>query len=201
MKKTQREKWENQIGNMNPENQLELAEILVDELGLNEDALDEKDNYDKESSAKFKMMLEQYIEDCSSKKELENAAKMLEKFSILPQEEKKEIVLEIGESIVEYLNEVEITKKRNLCTINGHDFDDWEKGSRYVKGEDYYDRDSGSMRNSSYSYPIWTRNCSSCDYSEEVTQEPEEVKNLRLQQEKQVKILKLQKEFKQLEEN
>ena len=61
MKQNQKHYWKETVDNMSPDNQLELAMILIEKLKLNENKIKKSDNYNMHISSGIALLLENYV--------------------------------------------------------------------------------------------------------------------------------------------
>ena len=90
-----------------------------------------------------------------------------------------------------------------ICKKEGHSFSDWEKEmitvmerNPYLGSRDYIVPEGKEWLPKTY--PQWSRKCSRCGFVEGTIIEPEEVRKKREEEEKQLKIEKLERELKSL---
>jgi hypothetical protein len=199
MRGKQKQYWRNAVADMDPDNQLELAEILIEELHLNGESLDGNDNYDLGMSDKLISVLEGYVSQTSDKIEKQGILDLINRFTGLSSDNQKKIIASV---IPEFLSVMQsVTKKDKIlnCGKEGHKYgdNDWEKHEWTTYETVCIDHQQCP------DYPIghvkWTRECPNCGFVEEVTTEPQAVKEQREKSEKQEKIKELKKELKNLE--
>ncbi len=90
-----------------------------------------------------------------------------------------------------------------ICKKNGHDFTEWQfknikvmEKNPYLGSRDYIVPEG--MEWIAKTYPQWKRTCKRCGLIEEVTSEPDEIREKRLESEKQIQIEKLEHQLKLL---
>jgi hypothetical protein len=198
MKKNRKQYWEDTIGNMNPDNQLELAEILIEKLRLNEESLDKSDNYDMEISNKLESILKKYASQIAVKIEKQKISNLLDRFASLSSINQKKIIDPV---ILHFLSVMEDAIKKDkilICGNEGHAYGDnsWKKNEWTTYETVRIDRQE--VPNYPITHVNWTRVCSNCGFIEEATIEPLEVKEHKEKTEKQTRIKKLKKELKDL---
>ena len=190
-----KERWLSKFEELEPEEQLEVADFIREELDLNvEIAEDEGEEYNILYSRKVEDFFEKFI-DCL---EAEDIAKKnldkLKKFDSLNEKNKKKVILELSKIISKYLYLEEIDNKKKICNNEGHDFTKWTTNkwtTREYFREDHCEYDVEHI--------AWTRSCKRCGYVESVENEPQELIDARNEKAKQNKIKKLKQELKKLE--
>lgn len=200
MRSNQKEYWKNAIRQMDPNNQLDLTNILIEELELNEHSLDETDGYDMEMSHQLRLILERFSREKNSKIEKGKVIDLLARFNKLPSNLQKKVIDDIGEdfinSIEKAIKEDNITK----CSENGHAFENvkWDIFEWTTKEEGYQDRQTFMY---DLKHTMWGRKCPKCGFIEESDFEPKELYEKRIAKEKQAKIKELKLQIKEIEEN
>ena len=164
-------------------------------------------------SQSIRLFFNEMIKNANAKQDLNTLQTTLSHFQLLSPEKQSKVIESIVSSIQHYYeiqaHELEYISAINTCQQEGHLFEEWKKveykKSRHVdsKKNSYYDR-NGYLQSSltltyeDYDEIFWTRTCKRCGYSEKSLQEPEEVIEKREEEAKQARILKLEKELRDL---
>ena len=189
-------KWINNYNSLNPDNQLKVAEAIVNELRDNEMTFDE-DEYDKEKSRIIREFFNSIMNNARQSEELKKFADIFERYENLSQGNRKKVINEIFGIVVKYLGIQEQEDKEKMCQQEGHTFGKW----KYNKWTIYIDTviDHQPVHN----YPIdkenWERTCSRCGFVEEVECEPQELIDERKEKNKKARIKRLERELKKIE--
>ena len=190
-----KERWLSKFEELEPEEQLEVADFIREELDLNvEIAEDEGGEYNILYSRKVEDFFEKFLyclkADNIAKKNLD----ILKKFYSLNEKNKKKAILEFSKTISKYLYLEEIDNKKKICKNEGHNFTKWTINkwttSEYFM-EDHSEHDVEHI--------AWRRSCKRCGYVESVEKEPQELIDARNEKAKQNKIKKLKQQLKKLE--
>ncbi len=201
--------WIYNFNSLNPNQQLEIARALVEELKDNERNLNAEDEYNNEASQTVRMFLNKMVKNANTKQELKALETTLSCFQTLSPERQSKVIESIVSSIQHYYKIQEHEERERICQQNGHLFDEWEKveykTSRQINSKDnsYYDYNPYriSYKTNTYEYYdeiYWIRTCKRCGYSEKSLQEPKEVIEERKEREKQARIKKLERELSNL---
>lgn len=197
MTKKQKEYWENIVVNMDPDNQLELARVLIKELHLNEDSLNENE-YDMSLSIKLRSTLEEYAKQETNKIEGEKLLNILDRFIGLTLGNQKKIIDSVVPCFLSVMEEVIKNDKILHCSKEGHAYGDnsWKRNEWTTRETTYIDHQKVP------DYPIehvnWTRQCPNCGFIEETDIEPLEAQKQREGTEKQARIKELKSELRDL---
>lgn len=201
MKQNQKHYWKETVDNMSPDNQLELAMILIEKLKLNENIIKKSDKYNMHFSSELLFLLENYVSQNKNKKEATKVLTLLSKFKNLSSVNQHKII----ELVIPYLLSTvsDVVKEDNInnCSKFGHMYNDdsWKRSEWTTYETVVIDHQKCE------DYPIphvkWERTCPNCGFTEEILTEPEEIKVQREKEEKQAKIKKLQRELNELDKD
>ena len=201
--------WIYNFNSLDPDNQLEIAKALVEELKDNERYLDAEDKYNNEISQTLRLFFNKMIKNVNTKEELETLQTTLSYFQSLSPERQSKVIESIVSSTKHYHEMQELEKKKDVCQQEGHLFGEWERveynKSRRVdsKNQSYYDN-NGYLHNyktdtyEDYNESYWLKTCKRCGYSEKSIEEPEEITQKREEEKKQARIKRLEKELSRL---
>jgi hypothetical protein len=128
MKKNQQQYWQTAIENMNSNNQLELAELLVEELSSHENLVN--DTYNVEKSVQLREVLEKFLSQLNTNKKSDKYVHALEAFTSLGLKYQKEIVAAFCKETLDQLEEAKKDAKVLQCEQNGHVLGEWVKKTR-----------------------------------------------------------------------
>lgn len=195
MRNNKKQQWHDIVVEMDPNDQIQLADILVSELSLNENSLDEEDRYDFSASKKVRSILEGFVQKAQNSKDRQKRMDMLNRILNLSPEYQERVIRVVCKMITEIMKEEDIKRRNSQCEQTGHTFDEWKTYSEKKGG---YDRDSGCDRY--WDDVTWFRICNNCGYKETRKSEPQEVTQARKNVEKQGRIKQLRRELKNLEE-
>ena len=191
-------KWLDNFVDLEPEQQLEIANAIFEELIDNEDAFGE-DGYNTELSESVRGLIDRFIFENKNKKDLKKVQEILKHFKELSVHKKEKVITELESLVDKYYKKEIQEQKEHICQNEGHIMGEWEK-SEWTSYED-------GWIDHQYVYGIkchhegWSRICERCGFKEAVTEEPEEVRINREEQEKQQKIKRLEKELNELKGN
>lgn len=192
-----RSKWQNQILEMEPNDQLELAELLTNELSLNEIALDPEDGYNKESSLKIRKLLEEYINNAKEEKERQNWSDTLNNLVLLSEGNQERIIKVVYKTLLEIMKEEDKRKRELKCKQEGHTFSEWDE-INWTTTEPVWD--AGWQGTIEVQHTVWKRECSYCGLKEESKEEPLEVKQAREAAERKEEAKQLRKKLRDLKQ-
>lgn len=201
--------WIYNFNSLDPNQQLEIAKALVEELKDNERYLDAEDEYNNEMSQAIRLFFNKMVKNANTKQDLNALQTTLSCFQSLSPERQSKVIESIVSSIQHYYEIQEHEQKEGICKREGHLFDEWRKveykNSRHIDSKDnsYYDRNGYLRSYTTHTYEdydeiYWIRTCKRCGYSEKSLQEPKEVIEKREEEEKQARIKKLEKELRNL---
>ena len=183
-------KWIINFNNLEPKNQLLVADAIIEELIENE-RIFSKEEYDKEKSEIVRDFLK------SIKLNKNNLSNVLEKYENLSQKNKEKIVNDIFEIILKYLEIQNQEDKEEICQKEGHTFGKWKKIT-WITKEVYWD--AGPRGYIDVEHNRWERTCDRCGFIEKSDDEPQELIDARNEKKKKAKIKKLERELKKLKE-
>jgi len=197
MKKTELEKLITRITGLEPEDQLELADELVSELNLNKSTLEDAE-YDKSKSDEVSSFLYQLINNLQDNIKKTKLLSLISEVKELPSEYQDKLVMRLINLIHKLQKEYHQSLILNECKINGHSFTTWKKVTYERREENpyLYSRDYSVPKGMEYiwtEYSKWERSCSRCGYAESIEKEPNEVRETRLENERQTEIKTLEK--------
>ena len=189
-------KWIYNYNSLDPDNQLVVAEAIVDELEDNEIYLDAEDEYDEKKSRIIREVFNSIINNANQSKESKKFADIFKRYESLSQKNRKKVINEVYEIVVKYLGIQEQEDKKNICKQKGHTFKKW-KHNQWIE---YIDTviDHQPVHNYPIKHEDWERTCSRCGYIEEVEHEPKELIEERKEKNKKARIKKLERELKKL---
>ena len=165
------EKLKIKISRAEANEQLEFAEILVNELIANNECYDENE-YDIDKSYDYLDNLTSLVEKIKKKKELRKIKKKKDRYNNLPKPKQKILLKEI----VKILNNIEYDftpETNNKCRSEGHKYSDWEE-IRYIEEQLRKDEDNKKKFIKTESY-YCIKKCKRCGYEIKVEKEPEEI--------------------------
>ena len=204
--------WIYNFNSLDPNQQLEIAKALVEELKDNERYLDAEDEYNNEMSQAIRLFFNKMVKNANTKQDLKALKTTLSCFQSLSPERQSKVIESIVSSIQHYYEIQEQEQKESICQREDHLFDEWRKvESKYShhidsKDNSYYDHNGYLRSYTTHTYEdydeiYWIRTCKRCGYSEKSLQEPKEVIEKRKEEEKQARIKKLEKELRVLKEH
>ena len=201
--------WIYNFKSLDPNQQLEIAKALVEELQINERHLVAEDKYNNEMSRALRLFFNKMVKNTNVKQELKALQTTLNTFQSLSPEKQSKVIEAFVSSIQHYYEIQEHEQNEKTCEREGHLFDEWRKveyrGSRRVDSKDgsFYDH-NGYLQSyttqtyEDYSELYWIRTCKRCGYSEKSFQEPVELVEKRKEIDRQARIKKLEKELRDL---
>ena len=201
--------WIYNFNSLEPNQQLEIAKALVEELKDNERYLDAEDEYNNEMSQAIRLFFNEMLKNDNTKQYLKALQTTLSCFQLLSLEKQSKVIESIVSSIQHYYEIQEHEQKGSICQREGHLFDEWRKveykNSRRINSKDNssYDHNGYLQSYTTHTYEnydeiYWIRTCERCGYSEKSLQEPKEVIEKREEEEKKTRIKKLEKELRDL---
>lgn len=188
-------KWIDNYNSLNPNNQLEVAEAIVNKLKDNEKNFND-DEYDKENSKVVRELFNSIKNKINQSEELKKFNNVFNRYESLSPNNRKKVSNEIFKTIVKYLRIQKQDDKNKICEHEGHIFGKWKN----IKWTEFVD----TVIDHQYidDYPIeheeWFRTCTRCGFVERVEYEPEELFDERKEKEIKEKIKKLEQELKDL---
>ncbi len=206
MGKTNKKMWADRFYDLEPEDQLELAKMIIEELDLNVevykedvevDCLDDwPEGYDIEGSRNTEDAFRRFMATMETKSELESAKHALLGYKNLSKESKEIVHNELIDVINEQLEIKEQEDKEAVCRCKGHNFTKW-KHNTWTTYEDGW-IDHQFVNGMPSEHEDWTRTCTRCGYEEESKTEPKKVREERIQRENNERIEELEKELNEL---
>lgn len=204
MKKTELEKLITRITGLEPGEQLELANELVNELSLNKSILEDNE-YDKAKSDDLSKSLNLLINTLQDDIKKTKLLSLISEVQELPSEYQGKLFTRLINLIHKLQKEYRQELILNECKNHGHIYTPW-KEIKYERREEnpaLHSRDYHVPKGMEYiwvKYTKWERTCSRCHCTESVNQEPAELREIRLENERQREIKKLEKRLSILKE-
>lgn len=190
-------KWIYNYSNLDPDNQLYVAEEIAKELKDNETTFNE-DEYEKEKSKIARRFFDSIINNAKQSEKLKKFADVFEKYENLSPSNRKKALNEVFKIIVKYLDIQEQEDKEKICQQEGHTFGKWRRITWTTK-EVYWD--AGLQGYVTVEHKRWQRECSRCGLIEEVEHEPQELIEEREAKKRKARIKRLERELKELKMN
>ena len=187
-------KWIYNYYDLDPDNQLVVAEAIANELKDNEMTFDE-DEYDKEKSRIVREFFNSIRNNARQSEELKKFADIFERYESLSQDNRKKVINEVFKIVVKYLGIQEQEDKEKIYQQEGHTFGKWKKRTWTTK-EVYWD--AGPQGYVDVEHEVWERTCSRCGFVEKVDYEPQELIDERKEKNKKARIKRLESELKRL---
>lgn len=203
MTKKQLEYFKTKLQNLNPDEQIEIAKLLSDELYQNNQAYNCDANYNHKLADHIIYMLEIYISSSKKKQLINELHTMMEKFKQLPKE-KQERVAKAAFNTIKKIEQEEKQKIAELtCKEQGHVFEGKYKGwtdHSFTRLETInYDH---QIFEAPVEHKIWKRTCTRCGYEEVLKdKEPEIVTKAKKEAARKRRIKELQDELDLLTKN
>ena len=197
MKKTELEKLKKKILGMDPVCQLELSNLLVSELGLNNVSLKDLE-YDKHKSDEVTNFLHLLINNLEDEVDKERLLLLINEIKELPSEYQNKLVTRLINLILRLQKEYHHESILKECENNNHILSEWKKITWTTKAVVW---DAGPQGYVDVEKVRWERSCSRCGYIEKVDKEPTEVREARLEAERQEEIKVLEKRLSKLKNN
>jgi len=197
MNKSELEKLKTRITSMEPNDQLELVSELVNELTINKSALADNE-YDKAKSDELSKSLNLLINSLQADIKKTKLLSLISEVSDLPPEYQEKFFMKLINIIHNLQKEYHKELNLNECRTHGHIYTPW-KEIKYERREEnpaLHSRDYHVPKGMEYiwvKYTKWERTCSRCHYTESVNQEPAELREIRLENNRQREIKKLEK--------
>ncbi len=188
--------WIYNFNSLDPNQQLEIAKALVEELKDNERYLDAEDEYNNEMSQAVRLFFNRMVKNANTKQELKDLQTTLSCFQSLSPERQSKVIESIVSSIQHYYGIQEHEQRERICQSEGHVMGEWE----YHSWTTYEDTviDHQQVHGLECHHEEWTRTCKRCGFKEKSKIEPEEERTKREEIEKQARIKKLEKELRVL---
>lgn len=188
------ENLKNRIIDLDPNDQLIIVELLIEELGLNNETFSEEE-YNLKKSNQLRTILELLVQNIKDEIQKENLISLISKISELDKCNQQILVKRLIELIIKLLEEQKQHSLRNECAKNGHIFSEWKK-LEWITEE--YVGDLGSKELIEVKNIAYERVCERCKCVEKSLEEPQEVREKRLEEERQTEIKKLEKRLREL---
>ena len=151
------------------------------------------------STAKLLNFIENNLLDLinnMNKKERKKFLKLYNKICDLEPSYKNKLLNEMYLYLSHAYNKVAKQRNKDKCEKEGHTFSEWKFSLQTVTT---IMGDLGYGKEVEIQKEFWERKCTRCGYNEVVSKEPDEVRAVRLEQERQDKIKILRKELAELE--
>lgn len=189
----EKKKWVNDFENLYPEQQLEVAEAIVNFF--------EKHPYtflpnDRARVNNASIILKILLAIASSQKSVSGDGTVLERFEKLSPENKDAAIGRILEVIASYAAAQDLEERKRICETSGrHVFGEWFKKS-WTTTEPVWD--AGLQGSVKVPHQEWRRVCTRCGYKETSKKEPQELIDARKEAARQKKIGQLQRRLDRL---
>lgn len=192
-------RWVNNYSNLEPDDQLIVAEAIVTELRDNENLLDLEDEYNNEKSIIVRKFFELIKQKAKLSQKSKKYEEIFDKYESLSEKNKMKLFDKIYPIILKYYGIQEQENKEEICKQEGHVFDKWKK-STWIE---YIDTviDHIHVPKFGVEHKIWERTCSRCNLVEKTDYVPEEVITERKEKNRIRKIKRLEKELQELKSN
>lgn len=188
------ENLKNRIMDLDPNEQLIIVELLIEELGLNNETFSEEE-YNLKKSNQLRSNLEILVQNIKDEIQKEKLMSFISKISELDKWNQQILVKKLIELIIKLQEEQKQHLLINECAKNGHIFSEWKK-LEWITQE--YVGDLGSMQLIDVKNIAYERVCERCKYVEKSLEEPQEVREKRLEEDRQIEIKKLEKRLREL---
>lgn len=186
-----KDKWINNFKDLDPKDQLVVADAIKEELSFNEKVLDD-DEYDKvqsENIAEFFNLIKSNIKNTST---LNNFKKLIKKYDGLSLDNKRKVMDEFLLILTKYSKIQEQEDKEKICLNEGHTFKNWKKIT-YTTKEVFWD--AGPRGFIDVEHNVWKRTCSRCGLVETVDNEPQELIDERIEKNRKARIKRLEQKL------
>lgn len=187
-------KWISSYKNLEPVNQLVVAQIIMQELKDNESLLNDGE-YNVNESELVRNFFEKNESILSQNQKIFDTMKVLEKYNNMSQKNKEKVIKEIVKIVKKYDTIQEQEDKEKICLNEGHTFKKWKKIT-YTTKEVFWD--AGPRGYIDVENNVWKRTCSRCGLVETVENEPQELIDERKEKAKKAKIKRLERELEKL---
>ena len=205
MGKVNKKMWVDRFVDLDPEDQFDIAKLIVEELGLNEevyledvecDCLDDwPKGYDVEESKKMRETFAKFADAAQNKAELLNLRRAIEGYDTLSEKRKSIVHNKMLDAINNELLEQQYDDRKKICNKEGHLFTEW-KHNTWTTSEDGW-IDHQLVPNMEHYHENWTRECARCGYTEKTDKRPKRV----TEEERKEKINALEAELQALKGN
>jgi hypothetical protein len=190
-----KEEWIKSYGELNPEDQLEIARTIRHELYDNEWNL-EPNEYSTKESEVTRSFFKKLINANKKISKLRKIENIFKQFDNLSSNQKRAILSKLSELIKECLKQQEQERKEQQCNEFGHEFGEWEERNWTTYASVCIDHEI--IPNYEEKHTEWRRVCTRCGYVEKTRREPIELVNTRREQKRKARIKKLETELAQL---
>lgn len=180
MGKVNKKMWVDRFGDLDPEDQFDIAKMIIEELGLNEeiyqediecDCLDDwPRGYDLEESKKMRETFAKFADSAKTKAELQNLRWALEGYDALDEKRKSIVNNKMMDAISDQVRDQQHDDRWKLCNKEGHLFGKWEHHEWTEYGDGWIDHQL--IPNTPYHHENWTRTCCRCGYEEKSDKRP-----------------------------
>ncbi len=188
-------KWIYNFNSLGPEDQLKVADAIIEELRDNESTFDTSE-YDREKSKLVRNAFETFISIPAQNEELKSNIELFKRFDSLSVDNKNKVINEIFKIIKKYLEIQEQENKKMMCEKEGHIFSEWKKVTWSTEEPVW---DAGIRGYVKVEHENWKRTCSRCGFVETVKEEPAELVVARKEKNKKRRIKQLKAELRRLE--
>lgn len=188
-------KWIYNFNSLGPEDQLKVADAIIEELRDNETTFDTSE-YNREKSKLVRDAFETFISIDAQNEELKSNIELFKGFDSLSDDNKNKAINEIFKIIKKYLEIQEQENKKMMCEKEGHIFSEWKKVTWSTEEPVW---DAGLRGYVKVEHENWKRTCSRCGFVETVKEEPAELVVARKEKNKKRRIKQLKAELRRLE--
>ena len=165
------EKLKIKISRAEANEQLELAEIIINELIANNECFDESE-YDIDKSYDYLDNLTFFVDKIKNKIELRKIKKIKDRYNKLPKPKQKILLKEIEKLLIN-VEKNSIKKTNSKCRQEGHLYNTWEEIRCISEQLKKDDNDNRKFIKCEEIY--WIKKCKRCGYEQRVSSEPEEI--------------------------
>ena len=191
-------KWIYNFRDLDHNNQLKVAEGIIQELEDNENFLDEEDGYNNERSILVRKTFEKMIAYETNEQNLRQLNQQIQAFENFSSANKRAFIDEVLRLIGKYSDIQDQEEKEAICDIEGHVFSKWNHHAWTTHEQVIIDHQY--IDNYPVSHELWSRTCRRCGYQEKTEQEPSVLVSSRKRREKQEKIKTLEAELRRLKD-
>ena len=191
-------KWVYNFKDLDPDNQLKVAEGIMQELKDNETLLDEEDGYDKEKSHVVRVFFAKMIAHEKDVQALRHLNEQIQAYDRLTPANKMAFCDGVLNLIDEYIDKQVQEEKEAICKKEGHTFGHWQQEEWTTYENVSVDYQVLPIFDSPVNHKQWVRTCKRCGYQEETVHEPKSVAASRRRRENTERIKALEEELRQL---
>ena len=184
--------WIHNYNNLNPEQQLEVAEAIVKDLEANQYKYTQDD---KNKSNKVIIFLKKILESASQEKSITESEIIIRRFKKLSKDNRNKVLGEILHIIDSYIKKQNQQDKETICQREGHLFNTWTESTWKEKAVVW---DAGPQGYAEVECHSWHRICQRCGFVEKVDSEPQELTDARKKKAEKARIRQLESELKKL---